>query len=486
VLGVWASLQGHGDTVTTIRGTTHEGRLEFHQGESLCMVGADGARLDIPLDEVRTASIRAADLAAPKRWVLGGAGVLTVNGSFLVRPVRSIDGTKVTFETESEELLLTTQNTAAVFFHPPTGLDLKHLRFDRPGVLLRSRDFMEGTFHSVEKGVVTIESLLLGRRSFSIQNDVTAVFVRKMVGSGSVFSVRTADGSRLQCKKLELAEGRVYLNGSPYRHFQILHEQLVAIRHGDPQSIAELIDERRKILNAGKSEVVVAMEDDPQLIQLTGKRALVLKMQRDLTTQVSQARKDWQRGQQSWSQKKGSAHRAKTNLSRTRNQLKAKERMVTSAQRTLSQSQRDLDEKGKRLKMASQEVDRARLEFGRAGAEGDARRRAESTLMDAERNRKNTERSLSQVKGIHARHLARVTGAQNDHRAALDQARKIEEAEPIAWRELAEALRTRDSAKRTHDVGSAHLREIAGELRSLDEKLRQRGESLQAALRAGK
>lgn len=106
--------------------------------------------------------------------------------------------------------------------------------------------------------------------------------------------------------------------------------------------------------------------------------------------------------------------------------------------------------------------------------------------MDAERNRKNTERSLSQVKGIHARHLARVTGAQNDHRAALDQARKIEEAEPIAWRELAEALRTRDSAKRTHDVGSAHLREIAGELRSLDEKLRQRGESLQAALRAGK
>jgi hypothetical protein len=78
-----------------------------------------------------------------------------------------------------------------------------------------------------------------------------------------------------------------------------------------------------------------------------------------------------------------------------------------------------------------------------------------------------------------------VTGAQNDHRAALEQARKIEDAEPIAWRELEEALRTRDSAKRAHDVGAAHLREIAAELRRLDEKLRQRGESLRAALRAG-
>lgn len=485
MLGVWSSLLGHADTVTTIRGTSHEGRLEFHEGESLRLVGGDGSRLDIPLEEVRTASIRAADLAAPKRWVLGGAGVLTVNGSFLAWPVRSIDGTKVTFETESEELLLTTQNTAAVFFHPPTGLDMKHLRFDRPGVLLRSRDFMEGTLHAVENGVVTIESLLLGRRSFSIQDDVTAVFLRKVIGSDAVFSVRTVDGSRLKSKKLELVEGGVTLNGSPYRQFQILHEQLVTIRQGDPQPIAELIDERWKILNAGKSEVVVALEDDPQLIQLTRTRASVLKMQRELTTQVSQARKDWQRGQQSWSQKNGSAHRAKTNLSRTRNQLKAKERTVASAQRTLSQSQGDLDEKGKRLKMASQEVDRARPEAGRAGAEGEARRRAESKLKDAERNRKNAERSLGQAKGTHARHLARVTGAQNDHRAALEQARKIEDAEPIAWRELEEALRTRDSAKRAHDVGAAHLREIAAELRRLDEKLRQRGESLRAALRAG-
>ena len=85
------------------------------------------------------------------------AGCLTASGSFLSRPVIKMDGKVVIFGEQEDSLLLTRQNTAALFFQPLRSRDAEALRFNREGIVLRGGDFMGGAVVGLEEGRVTVD-----------------------------------------------------------------------------------------------------------------------------------------------------------------------------------------------------------------------------------------------------------------------------------------------------------------------------------------
>ena len=154
--GAWA------DVVTTTKGETRKGTVIFQGGDAVEVVSEAGERARIALTDLASLDLKGED----QQWRIGGTGVLTTNGSFLARAAVKMDGRVVTFAQQDETLLLTRQNTTALFFQPLRSRDAEALRFDRQGVFLRDGDFMEGRVVGLAEGRVTVESLLLGGSPF--------------------------------------------------------------------------------------------------------------------------------------------------------------------------------------------------------------------------------------------------------------------------------------------------------------------------------
>lgn len=106
------------------------------------------------------------------------AGALSWDGSFIARKVVAMDDTKVSFEGGQKKEWLSTVNTAAVFFGPMSLAQANKLKAKRPGVLLASGDFMEGTFKSLANGTVVVDSVLFGRKSFRVGSKAVALWLR--------------------------------------------------------------------------------------------------------------------------------------------------------------------------------------------------------------------------------------------------------------------------------------------------------------------
>jgi hypothetical protein len=110
--------------------------------------------------------------------VVAQAGALSWDGSFIARKVVAMDDTKVSFEGGQKKEWLSTVNTAAVLFGPMSLSQANKLKAKRPGVLLASGDFIEGTFKSLANGTVVVDSVLFGRKSYPVGTEAVALWLR--------------------------------------------------------------------------------------------------------------------------------------------------------------------------------------------------------------------------------------------------------------------------------------------------------------------
>ncbi|MFP6878180.1 MAG: hypothetical protein VCA37_15220 [Roseibacillus sp.] len=457
------------DSLKALDGSAYEGRLEFGRGDSLRIAQAGGESVSVPLSKVEVARNFGPTAVPPKPWIMNGAGVLTVNGSFIARPWKSVDDKKVTFESETDQLLLTTQNTAAIFFQPLTSKEAGFLDFARLGVLLRNGDFMEGTFRSCGNGSVTIQSLLLGERTFSTTKEAMAVFLKAPIAIGiSIYSVHTSDGSCFQPRSLQIGEGGVILNGSPFRQYRISKDQPFEIVQERVPTILALFKERWEALGNDKTQAVVVkngvplpLGNDAEMQAIIKARGAVEEVIRDRTNALNNARQEWQSRQGFWSQKNQIANRARADVNRTRGQARSKSQQAAGLERSLSQASRDLDDKLKRAKAAKESLERDRAELGRIRDNPDAKRSLESKVKNADRARQNADRAVRQSKSNHSRYLGRLKSAQNAQRSAADLAKKMVEKEVKMRRDAEEATRDRDKARRAFDQAAANLKEVS-------------------------
>jgi hypothetical protein len=151
--------------------------------------------------------------SAPVAPRSGGTGVWLREGSRLSATVSQATGSSVTLEVPGQQLLLSTINVAAFWFQPLSPTLESRIQAGRPGVLLRSGDFMDGDFKELAGDRLRMSSVLFGLRTFST-NEALAVVLRPIKKDTAYFQVALMDGSILFASNLELAPEGITLKSS--------------------------------------------------------------------------------------------------------------------------------------------------------------------------------------------------------------------------------------------------------------------------------
>lgn len=465
-------LGAEGDVLKTREGVSHEGKVEFLPGELVRMATSGGEMVEVPLEQVE--SLRLLEEGEDKSWMISGTGVFTSNGSFLARSVVALDEKVVTFEEQTEELLLTTQNTSAVFFQRLRSKDADALRFDREGVFLRSGDFMAGRLHSVADGKVTIDSLLLGRKSFSVENEAMAVVLRAPIAGLPAFSVLMTDGSRLRGKDLELIEGGVVLDGSPYREFRVAQENLLEIRRESAPPLMVLFRERWLALDNGRL-AVAALGDDVSMANLMKARAGAEKDVAAQAAVVNEARAELIRRQQIHTRLRAGASRAKANVVRYQGQAKNFANRIKNEEGAAKRAREDIEKKDRIVKEREQMAAKTKAKLQAVAEEDPGQRRIwEQQVRNAEQQVQSALRVANQARANHQRYVGRIKGLERSHRSAEDNVRKAEEQQRKEQEVIAKGAREMEVAGGAYQHAQRDLKDGTEELRRIDILLSQR------------
>tara|TARA_Y100000588_G_scaffold74062_1_gene76741 strand:+ start:14407 stop:19233 length:4827 start_codon:yes stop_codon:yes gene_type:complete len=211
-------------------------------------------------------TLTAAPPADTQTWVRDdtatpGPGLLTWNGSFLPHTVKTIDADKVFYNNTS----ISRANVSIVLLQKLTVPKARTLNGSPPGVLLQSGDFVEGKVTAMNKDTITVESILIGRKTYMrLIEAVALVFNRpSRPMPGTRFSMR--DGSRFVSTRHEFREGNIHLIQPPFRGRVLPFNEISEITtgtlsnllqeasaHWDAHTIAgQKFLARRETINAG-------------------------------------------------------------------------------------------------------------------------------------------------------------------------------------------------------------------------------------------
>ncbi len=134
------------------------------------------------------------------------------NGSRAVGRISLADEWQVQIAGAPPALPIPTASVARLLFQwLPYGWTRK-VNSGQPGVLLTSGEFIEGGFKGIEKGRVRISSVLLGWRSFDLNNEVAAVVLRKLSVTPQQYEVKTLDGSVWFGSALQIEKEQILLH----------------------------------------------------------------------------------------------------------------------------------------------------------------------------------------------------------------------------------------------------------------------------------
>lgn len=286
---VIAASAARGDTLVTHADQRHEGMLSIQDGavkigdnvvplKNIRKLTRDHTAPSVLVDELNRLT--------PDLMVVRQSGALSWNGSFIARKVVAMDNTKVSFEGSPKGLLLSTINTAAVFFGKISlahALKLREQR--RPGVLLASGDFVEGSLKTVANGTLLVDSVLFGRMSYAVATEAVVLWLQKPKPMVPEFTVRTRDGSMMLVKEPTFQDGALILNGSPFLNYRIPLTELVQLQHGDATDVITLAWKRFDQAKPEEKNIFLAREAN--LDRMGDLRAQIAIKQSDLKLAIA-------------------------------------------------------------------------------------------------------------------------------------------------------------------------------------------------------
>lgn len=126
---------------------------------------------------------------SPGEIVLARPRVFLRDGTSVSATSLRLDDAGAAFEEGGRRWVVPVANLAQVHFRHVPQLHLAQLA--RAGVLLRKSDFMDGEFKGVERGKLTVSSVLFGLRSYSLADEVAVVVFRGAIPAPVLFEVRT-------------------------------------------------------------------------------------------------------------------------------------------------------------------------------------------------------------------------------------------------------------------------------------------------------
>ncbi len=134
-------------------------------------------------------------------------GVMLTDGSVIAGQIGGMEGATI-HVARDKEILLGQDKVARLLFRPVTeevGAGIGA----RTGVLLVSGDFFEGEIREIANGRVKVTSVLFGAKTFDINAQVVAIVLRDVKEVAGAYEVRSADGSVIHAKSLEIQEAAV-------------------------------------------------------------------------------------------------------------------------------------------------------------------------------------------------------------------------------------------------------------------------------------
>jgi hypothetical protein len=157
------------------------------------------------------------------------AGVLMMSGSILARRIVSADETSVHLFDATNETLLSMSKIARILFQPlPADLD-SSIHHGRPGLLLSSKEFVEGEFKGFSDGQIKISSVLFGVKSYD-PGQVIAVILHDPRPALTRYEVKTRDESRLLVNSLQLEKDALRLQDPDLAGIRIAAAELVELK----------------------------------------------------------------------------------------------------------------------------------------------------------------------------------------------------------------------------------------------------------------
>jgi len=158
------------------------------------------------------------------------AGVLLRNGSFVACNVESIEENIVQCSRLLEGKRIPVSEVARIVCQPLPRTMTGRVNSSRPGVLLANGDFVEGTFAGMEGTRVTINSVLLGLRTYDTTQQVLAVIIREAENAPAASEVQLRDQSILFTSHLALQPGAVVLDDKLFAGMRIDESEIQGLQ----------------------------------------------------------------------------------------------------------------------------------------------------------------------------------------------------------------------------------------------------------------
>ena len=158
------------------------------------------------------------------------AGVLLRNGSFVACRVESIEEDIVQCSRLLEGKRIPLSEVARIVCQPLPRTMTARVNSSRPGVLLANGDFVEGSFAGMEGTRVTINSVLLGLRTYDTMQQVLAVVIREAEAAAPPYEIQLRDQSILFTTDLELHPGAVILGDKLFAGIRIDESEIQGLQ----------------------------------------------------------------------------------------------------------------------------------------------------------------------------------------------------------------------------------------------------------------
>ena len=485
-----AVLLAQADTVLTQGGQSYEGVLTLQ---------ADGIAIGatfVPLKDLREATRDLKEIAAPKNelarltadlMAVGQPSAMSLNGTLIAGRVTAIDDTKVSIENQPPQLFLSIGNTAAVFFAPLSLGQAEELRNRKPGIMLRSGDFVEGKPIGVHDGKIEIESILFGRMTYRVGVEVVALWLNKPQADPEQYAIGTRSGDLILSDKINVELGALVVNQVPLRNYRINQSEISSIQKGKVADVLTLAwqkldratpEKRAQLMtnveNLGRS---VQLRGELQVIELKlteARASLAQAIQTRDASAVDRTRflREWQQKQNIWRDKNKNYWKTRSNNMRMASQVRVRRSALDRAKQILNKSQRTLDEYNKKLEKFEKDMSTGKI---KVKDKKDDQRKRESYLRPIERAKKSIQKAQQQLnlaqrddKKIQAESKP-LLFEENKAKETLDQAKQDIDA---AKKKYDESLDRYRLAIRTHSDQSRKVREFEGKRDQMKEELK--------------
>ncbi len=379
------------------------------------------------------------------------AGALSWRGTYIALPVKEMDDTRVLFHDAPKDLFLSTVNTAAVFFRPTSLYEAYQLRGRKPGLLLRSGDFMQGEFMGIKDGHIKIQSILFGQKTLPI-DQVIALWLQPARSTNRPhFSIRTKTGSLILTEKLSILNGAVIPINTPFRKHRLTQDEILEINHGRTvnllsQAWAKVDDaspeKKAELLTGGSSHrKTIRLREELQSIEqkLADAKLIMINAEKAMAASVSKRQslmKNRKRLQDKWRDQNRAYWKLHSEKLRAASAAKTRHNDVVRALRRLNIAETNLAHHTGKLNDFKKHLNQPNAKL-----EKNDRRKRESLMRHIQRAKKDIQRAQQELdaarldsKKLQTKAIPLDKSAE-DFKKALDKTKEEIALEMVAYRQ---------------------------------------------------